>query len=93
MSHRIEQGQEYASCAAWPDDIRIRTKGTPTPTGQWGLPNVAVVSLAADGRELRPRSIPTRLLHAESTRPGGQRRRTGYYLVRNADGTPAAGVR
>lgn len=87
--HRIEPGQEYASCAAWPDDIRIRVKGNPTPTGRWGVPNVAVVSLADDGRELRPRTIPVKLLHADASGPRGKRRKTGYYLVKNADGTPA----
>jgi hypothetical protein len=88
-THRIEPGQEYAACAAWPDEICIRIKGNPTPTGRWGVSNVSVVSLAEDGRELRPRTIPVRLLHPDATGPGGKRRKTGYYLVRNADGSAA----
>lgn len=91
--HRIEAGQEYAACAAWPDEICIRVKANPTPTGRWGVPCVDVVTIAEDGRELRPRSLPTRHLHETVAGPGGKRRKSGYYLVRHADGTPAGEVR
>ncbi|MFJ2630894.1 hypothetical protein ACIO6U_02875 [Streptomyces sp. NPDC087422] len=86
MTHptTIEPGQEYESYDPGHGVItRIRIKGTPTPTGRWGVPNVAVITIAPDGRELRPRTIPTRHLHASPTR------KTGYRLVQHADGTPA----
>lgn len=81
--HRIERGQEYAFCAAYPDDIRIRVIGQPLPWWD-NSGKVQIATLAADGREQRPRYIATRQLHADPNR------RTGYRLVRNADGTPAA---
>lgn len=80
----IQPGQEYESFDPGHGVITtIRVKGTPTPTGRWGVPNVAVVTVAPDGRELRPRTIPTRHLHADANR------RTGYRLVRHADGSEA----
>lgn len=91
MTHQIEPGQEYATCAALPDDFHIRIKSNPTPTGRWGIPCVNVVTISQDGRELRPRSLPTRHLHPTATRPGGKARKSGYVLVQNADGTPAEG--
>lgn len=82
--HRIERGQEYE--AHDPREgvtTRIRVIGPSVPWWD-NSGKVEIATVAADGREQRPRYIATRQLHASPTRM------TGYRLVRNADGTPAA---
>ena len=94
MSHRIETGQEYALCAARPDDQpRIRVVGDPITTlGLHGFGKVDIVTLTADGREIRRRAIEMTQLHETGTTRDGQPRKTGYRLVRHADGSPADGA-
>jgi hypothetical protein len=85
--HRIEHGQEYESCHPL-DNIRIRVVGEPvTTSGLYGFGKVRVATLTESGRELRPRAIAMNQLHDSGTTRDGQPRRTGYRLVRNADGT------
>ena len=85
--HRIEPGQEYQH-----HDVRqnttttIRVTSRPYP-GYRGDGQVDIVTVTPDGRRLRPRAISVRQLHASPTR------RSGYRLVRLADGTPAGEVR
>lgn len=88
---RIQPGQEYAACASRPDDQpRIRVVGQPVTTpGVYGFGKVRVATITADGREIRPRAIETAQLHPTGLTRDGQPRKTGYRLVRNADGTPA----
>jgi hypothetical protein len=83
----IRPGQEYESSKPL-DDTRIRVVGTPVP-GPLGGRRVAIVTLTADGREIRPRMIDVRHLHPTGLTASGKPRKTGWRLVRNADGTPA----
>ena len=84
MTHRIEPGQEYTACDPR-DHIRIRILAKPVP-GAFGEGKVRVGTVTEDGRVLRPRYIAVRQLH------DNPQRRTGYLLVRHADGTPAGGA-
>jgi hypothetical protein len=88
---RVQPGQEYERHD--PHDnttTRIRVVGEPVTTpGLYGFGKVDVVTINADGRELRRRAIEVTSLHPTGTARDGQPRRTGYRLVRNADGTPA----
>lgn len=90
MTHRIEIGQEYAICAAWPDDFRIRILGVPV-RGAYGGDKARIATITEDGRLIRERRVSVRQLHVEAATGRGQRRRTGYVLVQHADGTKAEG--
>ena len=85
----IQPGQEYESClptyygSAGEEHTRIRIIGEPGPG------KVSVATLTKSGRELRRRPLSIRQLHATGLAATGQPRRTGYRLVRNADGSPA----
>lgn len=93
MPHRIEPGQEYTACDPR-DHIRIRIVVVPAVfAGLHGHDKVDIVTLTANGREVRPRRISMGKLHESGLTPGGMPRRTGYRLVRHADGTPAGGAR
>ena len=88
MTHRIEPGQEYISCLCDPSDdhaYRIRVLAKPV-SGVFGEGKVRVGTVTEDGRVLRLRYIAVRQLHDNPAR------RTGYRLVRHADGTPAGGA-
>lgn len=87
VTHRIEKDQEYAFCAAWPDDFRVRVIEPPRREGSL----VGIATINDDGRLLRRRRIDGRQLHAERTTRSGEQRRSGYFLVQHADGTPADG--
>lgn len=85
----VELDQEYVACApsrskSGEHYIRIRVLHPGLFEDSKVL--VATVHRSRDGREFldRRRQIAARLLHDDPTR------RTGYRLVRNADGTPAA---
>ncbi|TXJ78593.1 hypothetical protein E2C11_16430 [Streptomyces lavendulae] len=86
MTHRIEPGQIYRSCQPVrsepePRHIRIKVVGKPmTIPGVWGFGSVNIVTLTADGREIRRRAIECTQLHATPTTRSGQPRRTGYAL-------------
>lgn len=89
QQHRIEAGQEYER-----HDPRegvttcIRVLRRPV-SGAFGDGKVWIATVGADSRELRPRYIATRQLHATGT-VGAEElpRKTGYVLVRHADGSP-----
>ncbi|MFB6805431.1 hypothetical protein [Streptomyces sp. NPDC056387] len=82
----IKPGQTYLAVKpseARPDKhfIRIKVVGVgPGIPGIWGYGKVDVVTLTADGREVRRRSIEASQLHATATTRDGQHRRTGYVL-------------
>lgn len=86
MIHKIEIGDVYVSCkpvASMPDAhyIRIRVVGEPITTfGRYGYGKVDVVTIAADGREVRRRALEASQLHATATTRDGRLRRTGYVL-------------
>jgi hypothetical protein len=89
---RVERGQEYERHDPRDNSTttRIRVVGEPVTTpGQHKFGKVDVVTINADGRELRRRAIEVTSLHPTGTTRDGQPRRTGYRLVRNPDGTPA----
>lgn len=78
---RIEPGQEYeAYNAREHSTTRIRVMSRPYP-GWRGDGQVDVVTVAPDGRRLRPRAVSVNKLH------DNPQRRTGYRLVRNSDGS------
>lgn len=82
----IRPGQEYESCHPL-DDIRIRVVGEPnTIPGVWGFGKVDVATLTESGREVRRRSIAMTELHPTGTTASGVPRKTGYRLVRDAEG-------
>lgn len=92
----IQPGQEYESChptyygSAGEEHTRIRVVGKPVTTpGLYGFGKVRVATLTESGRELRERAIAMDQLHDSGTTVTGQPRRTGYRLVRNADGSEA----
>jgi hypothetical protein len=80
----IQPGQTYCAVRPNPADPRgtyrrIKVIGKPYP-GALGYGKVDVVTLTADGREVRHRSIEASQLHATATTPAGQPRRNGYVL-------------
>lgn len=77
--HTIEPGQECLACDPR-DHIRIRIISRPVP-GAFGDGKVQIASITATGREIRPRMIAVRQLHNNPSR------KTGYRLVRHADGS------
>jgi hypothetical protein len=79
----IQPGQEYESCHPLDEGRRIRVLSVS------GYGRATVVTLTGDGREARQRPVNTRHLHDSGLTRDGQPRRTGYRLVRNADGSPA----
>ncbi|KIF02226.1 hypothetical protein PL81_31145 [Streptomyces sp. RSD-27] len=82
----IQPGQTYRSVQPIASDPRqphrrIKVIGTLGHIpGVWGFGKVNVVTLAADGREVRRRVIDAGQLHATPTTRDGQPRRTGYVL-------------
>jgi hypothetical protein len=83
VNHAIERGQEYERHDPRENTTtRIRTIGPPVP-GWDSTGKIRIATLTADGREIRPRYVAVRQLHANPTRI------TGYRLVQHADGTPA----
>jgi hypothetical protein len=97
-SPAVQPGQEYESCqpvywgSSGPEYTRIRVVGESGRTpGLYGFGKVDVVTVTEDGRELRRRRIETSQLHETGTTRDGQPRKSGYRLVRHADGTPAGG--
>lgn len=89
----ITPGQEYESClptyygSAGEEHTRIRVVGE-SAAGRFGG-KVAVVTLTESGREVRRRAIESAQLHPSGLTAAGQPRRTGYRLVRHADGGEA----
>lgn len=88
-NHRIEAGQEYVACRPTPSMpgkhyTRIRV-GLVGPLHDEDKVLVATIHTDAFGRESfdRRRLIRADQLHADPNR------KTGYRLVRHADGTPA----
>ena len=98
MTHRIEPGQEYETCqptyygTAGEERTRIRVVGRPVTTLGFDFGKVEVVTLTAGGREVRRRQIEARQLHETGLTRSGAPRRSGYRLVRNADGSTAGGA-
>lgn len=91
MTHRIEPRQEYVTCDPR-DNIRIRITGWPvTMNGLHSYGKVQIVTIAADGGETRSRAIAVSSLHPTGLTRDGKPRKTGYRLVRNADGSPVGG--
>lgn len=85
MDHRIEPGQTYRSLGdPYPHDEprRIKVVGEPIPTwGRYGgYGKVDIVTLTADGREIRRRAIEASQLHAGPIGRNGKPLRTGYVL-------------
>lgn len=82
----IQPGQTYVAIKPNPSDPndtvrRIEVVGTLGRThGVWGYGKVDVVTVTADGRKVRRRSIEASQLHATATTRNGQPRRTGYVL-------------
>ena len=91
MTHRIEPGQEYAACDPR-DHIRIRVVAAPCTIPGYDFGKVEVVTLTADSRELRRRQIEGTQLHETGLTRSGTPRRSGYRLVRHADGSTAGGA-
>ena len=82
----IQPGQTYRPAKGGP--LRIKVVSTPIAIpGVHGYGKAAVVTLTADGREVRRRAIETSQLHATATTKDGQPRRTGYVLEHSQ--TPA----
>jgi hypothetical protein len=90
MSHKIQRGQVYESCQpvrSMPGQhyTRIKVIGEPVSMhGLYGFGKVMVVTLAEDGREVRPRALEVDQLHDSGTTKTGQPRRTGYRLIKEA---------
>jgi hypothetical protein len=80
----IQPGQTYRSLSnRHPADgpTRIKVIGQPiTMHGLGGYGTVQVVTLTADGREIRRRPIKCTQLHDSPTTRDGEPRRTGYVL-------------
>lgn len=81
----IKPGQVYRSLSSrhhpCNGPTRIRIKGViPYGSGQVGRGTANVVTVLADGSEVRPRSVKLALLHESPTTWSGERRRTGYVL-------------
>lgn len=88
--HRIERGQEYERHDRREGvTTRIRVIGDSVPWWD-NSGKVRIATVGPDGRELRPRYIATRQLHATGT-VGAEElpRKAGYALVRHADGSTA----
>lgn len=91
----VAKGQEYEAVQPVrsepkPRHARIRVVGRPrTIPGIYGFGKVDVVTLTADGRELRRRAIEMCQLHAAGLTAAGQPRKTGYRLVKDTDGGEA----
>jgi hypothetical protein len=92
---RIQPGQEYETCqptyygSRGEEHTRIRVVGKPNVTvGAYGFGKVFVVTVTADGRELRRRLIDMIQLHATGVTGSGQPRKNGYRLVKDAGVTP-----
>jgi len=82
----VEPGQEYERHDPREGVItRLRVIGGIVPWWD-GTEKAQVATVAPDGRLLRPRHIATRLLHADLAR------RSGYRLVRHADGSAVDGA-
>lgn len=84
----IEPGQVYRSLSGrhHPCDgpTRILVKSvTPYGAGCYGQGKAGVVTLTADGREVRGRRVRLDQLHASATTRDGKPRRTGYVLVQD----------
>lgn len=86
----IRPGQEYETCtptyygSSGEEHTRIRVIGEPqTLPGGWSFGKVDVVTLTADGRELRRRAIEVTQLHPTGLTATGQPRKTGYRLVKD----------
>lgn len=77
----VRPGREYESGKPR-DNTRIRVVGTPVP-GPLGGRRVAIVTLTADGREIRPRMIDVRHLHPTGLTASGRPRTTGWRLVQD----------
>lgn len=91
--HRIQRGQEYESCQptvwlAGPIHTRIRVTETPEP--DWHT--AEVVTVRPDGTVFNRRRLAVSGLHPSGLTRAGAPRRTGYRLVRLADGSPADGA-
>lgn len=84
-THRIEPGQEYETYNAREGAI-TRIRVIEGPRYEHGL--VTIATIAADGRELRRRTVGARQFHADYLNRHGEPRRTGYRLVQHPDGTP-----
>lgn len=86
MGHRIEPGQIYRSLGDPSDKPRrIKVVGDPTTTGaRYGYGKVEIVTLTADGRGIRRRTIETSQLHAGPIGRTGKPLRTGYVLETDA---------
>jgi len=80
----IQPGQTYYSLGdpyPYTEPRRIKVVDLPgTTPGVWGFGKVDVVTLTADGREIRRRAIEVTQLHETATTRNGQLRRTGYAL-------------
>jgi len=76
----IQPGQIYRPAKGGP--LRIKVVGTPSRfnLNRYSLNKATVVTLTADGRGVRKRSIDASQLHATATAKDGQPRRTGYVL-------------
>lgn len=80
----IKPGQTYRAVRPSPADpngrhIRIKVVGKTYP-GALGYGKVAIVTVTADGREVRRRTIELSQLHATATTRDGKPRRNGYVL-------------
>lgn len=78
----IQPGQTYRAVSPTPSDPEgrhIRIKVVWVPASFWEG-KVNVVTVLADGREIRRRAIEASQLHASATTRDGQPRRTGYVL-------------
>lgn len=83
MSRPIEPGQEYVAAAPVQSEpvplfVRIRVKGI--SRYQRGHAKANVVTVTADGREIRHRALSMDQLHDTATTRDGQPRKTGYIL-------------
>lgn len=83
----IEPGQVYRAVAPFLSagerhpGARVLVKAViPFGSGLHGAGSARVVTLADDGRELRPRLVRLNQLHASATTLVGELRRTGYAL-------------
>lgn len=76
----IQPGQIYRPAKGGPLRIKVVSAPSAYNLNRWSLNKATVVTLTADGREVRARSIDASQLHATTTTRDGQPRRTGYVL-------------
>lgn len=80
----IQRGQVYRSLGdpyPYDEPRRIKVVGEPITTwGRYGYGKVDVVTITANGREIRRRAIEVSQLHDSAVTREGKPRRTGYVL-------------